>query len=437
MPEGTTSLQTIVGVGIQNQHSSHGSYAAVTEFRELKLTDAYSTPTPTIEETEDEFDGSGSIHPTSGGARLGVMTPFEFGGRLRLGHIAHVARAAGFAITTQAARKLVIANATGGTFTLTFNSQTTAAIAYNATAAAIQAALEALNNVRPGDVAVQGSNFTFEFAFFKTVSGFSATGTSLTGSTPTATVTTSAAVYAHAIEPVSSDANFPWSTWYHSVGTGSNQLKRLLRDSRLNQLAFTANRNSVARFTAGGMAIHEEIENITETTVAEVGPLARTIEGGFALYNAAGTLLTGAARSVDFTIANEFPANDDNFDVGSHEMGWMTWLAQLVTGNIDVAFNKTIFQEMFYGGASAAGSGYSFVELEGALNVRLDAAAVLATTVTKPCMNISVPYLNARGGEFRSSGRSEIRLPVAWRGFKSGSEPIIRLGLVNGVSSYA
>src|SRR3954465_8763162 len=36
---------------------------------------------------------------------------------------------------------------TGGTFTLTYSTQTTAAIAYNATAAAVQTALEALSNI--------------------------------------------------------------------------------------------------------------------------------------------------------------------------------------------------------------------------------------------------------------------------------------------------
>ena len=45
-----------------------------------------------------------------------------------------------------------VTNATGGTFTLTFDGQTTAPIAFNATAAAVQAALEALSNIEPGDV---------------------------------------------------------------------------------------------------------------------------------------------------------------------------------------------------------------------------------------------------------------------------------------------
>ncbi|MEU7338711.1 hypothetical protein [Streptomyces sp. NPDC007074] len=46
---------------------------------------------------------------------------------------------------------------TGGTFTLTFNGQTTSSIVYNAAASAVQSALEALSNIAPGDVTVTGS----------------------------------------------------------------------------------------------------------------------------------------------------------------------------------------------------------------------------------------------------------------------------------------
>ena len=47
---------------------------------------------------------------------------------------------------------------TGGTFTITFNGQTTAAIAFDATAAAIQSALEALSNVSSGDITAGGGD---------------------------------------------------------------------------------------------------------------------------------------------------------------------------------------------------------------------------------------------------------------------------------------
>lgn len=48
------------------------------------------------------------------------------------------------------------ANHTGGTFTLTYAGQTTAAIAYNATAATVAAALKALSNIGDSDVSVTG-----------------------------------------------------------------------------------------------------------------------------------------------------------------------------------------------------------------------------------------------------------------------------------------
>jgi hypothetical protein len=45
---------------------------------------------------------------------------------------------------------------TGGTFTLTFDGHTTAAIAYNAAASAVVSALEALNNIGTGGVTATG-----------------------------------------------------------------------------------------------------------------------------------------------------------------------------------------------------------------------------------------------------------------------------------------
>lgn len=49
---------------------------------------------------------------------------------------------------------------TSGTFTITYSAQTTAAIDFDATAAEIQTALEALSNIAPGDVVVSGGPIT-------------------------------------------------------------------------------------------------------------------------------------------------------------------------------------------------------------------------------------------------------------------------------------
>lgn len=58
-----------------------------------------------------------------------------------------------------------------GTFTLTFSGQTTDAIDYDATAAEIQDALEALSNIAPGDVTVSGAMPVFTLTFKGTLTG--------------------------------------------------------------------------------------------------------------------------------------------------------------------------------------------------------------------------------------------------------------------------
>ncbi len=80
---------------------------------------------------------------------------------------------------------------TGGTFTLTYSGQTTSGIAYDASNATIQSALEALSNLAPGDVTVTGSSFptntktiTFGGTLAATnVSQITMNGSSLTGGT--------------------------------------------------------------------------------------------------------------------------------------------------------------------------------------------------------------------------------------------------------------
>lgn len=88
---------------------------------------------------------------------------------------------------------------TGGTYTLTFSGQTTAGIAFNATASAVQSALEALSNIAPGDVTCGGGphpgtaiTVTFGGAYDGVdVPQMTASATGLTGGTsPAVTVST-------------------------------------------------------------------------------------------------------------------------------------------------------------------------------------------------------------------------------------------------------
>jgi glucose/arabinose dehydrogenase/type 1 glutamine amidotransferase len=96
---------------------------------------------------------------------------------------------------TNELQTVTTANVTGGTFTLTFDGQTTAPIPFtpgNAAAnnAAVEAALEALSNL--DDVTVTGNNANVRTVDFRTtdVPQLTADGSGLTGTGPTVTVAT-------------------------------------------------------------------------------------------------------------------------------------------------------------------------------------------------------------------------------------------------------
>lgn len=88
---------------------------------------------------------------------------------------------------------------TGGTFTLTFDEQTTAAIDFDATAAEVQAALVALSNIGTNDVSVSGDAggpFTVTFGGTladSNVAELTATASLTGGTDPDVTVATSTA----------------------------------------------------------------------------------------------------------------------------------------------------------------------------------------------------------------------------------------------------
>lgn len=87
-----------------------------------------------------------------------------------------------------ASQTVTVSNATGGTFTLTLDGQTTSAIAYNASALTVQAALVALSTIGPANAQVSGVDggpytVTFMGDLSRTnVSTMTASAASLTGS---------------------------------------------------------------------------------------------------------------------------------------------------------------------------------------------------------------------------------------------------------------
>jgi hypothetical protein len=110
---------------------------------------------------------------------------------------------------------------TGGTFTLTYSGETTAGIAYNAAAAAVQSALEALPSISAGDVTVTGGpgpGTPYVVTFGGNLAGanvaqMTASAGGLTGGTsPAVAVTTSTPGGGTAVDGLDVPRGFLWNS---------------------------------------------------------------------------------------------------------------------------------------------------------------------------------------------------------------------------------
>jgi hypothetical protein len=118
---------------------------------------------------------------------------------------------------------------TGGTFTLTLGGQTTPALAYNATASAVQSALEALSTIGAGNVTVTlaGSVYTCSFqgtkAFFD-MAQMTATSSLTGGTSPAVTIATTTPGAPPDID-TQGNAGGPWTiTFQNALGYADQPL---------------------------------------------------------------------------------------------------------------------------------------------------------------------------------------------------------------------
>jgi hypothetical protein len=137
---------------------------------------AVTTTSPTFDLALNNTLIAGNLNPGGGGAAMQLVVP-----------VTSYAAPVTLAIT---------GSPTGGTFTITVQNSggtfTTTALAYNASAATVQAALVALTNVGANvTVTLSGSTYTINFAATLGIVTTTASGASLTGgSSPAATPST-------------------------------------------------------------------------------------------------------------------------------------------------------------------------------------------------------------------------------------------------------
>lgn len=212
---------------------------------------------------------------------------------------------------------------TGGTFTLTWNTQTTAPIPYNATAAQVQAALNALTNIGPG-VTVTGGPFpatpivvTFNGSGLQAV--ITATNTGLTGgATPAVTVVhTTSGTTSAAVDPDGFGVPVGATMWTATKRSGpiakSAQIDLIrpgeafyerLQGAGVSQLTLNANGEISADFMG---LVHIPITDPALTPSYDSASIVPVRRGDFTL-----AWLTGAALIQDWsaTITNNIERGD-------------------------------------------------------------------------------------------------------------------------------
>lgn len=177
---------------------------------------------------------------------------------------------------------------TGGTITITYSGQTTATIAYNASASTIQTALEALSNIEAGDVLCAGGPLnttpvTIEFRGnlgHQNVTQVTVDSTGLTGgTTPTVTPTTTTpgvAASEISLRPVVPE-HIKWYADSASGSIGSTLLTRVLSwsisDTGMRDMLFTVNRDN-AGSPAAKVDLEEPSGQITLMLEADTAGMA-------------------------------------------------------------------------------------------------------------------------------------------------------------------
>jgi hypothetical protein len=115
------------------------------------------TPSDPFLITFDKFDTPTQTFAGTGTYAGKNVEPFTAANSLTgAGVISDVIQLASLGVSEQQEIMITPNPATGGTFTLTLNAETTGAIAYNATPATVQTAIEGLATPVPGDVVVTG-----------------------------------------------------------------------------------------------------------------------------------------------------------------------------------------------------------------------------------------------------------------------------------------
>lgn len=326
---------------------------------------------------------------------------------------------------------------TGGTFTITYDAQTTAAIAYNATAAQVQSALEALSNVVPGDVFVTGgplpgTALTLTWGGTKIGNVAQPTTTdSFTGGTSPASAfatTTAGTDYVgasvHTFLP--SDASqLPFLAVEERFAAGFDVFRYV--DCVVNTFHLEAEANGYLMGTAGMISKKQTAGH----TAIDPNPLYDNLPmvvgtNITVLYNG----LSLPAKSFSFDLNNQF--EDDDFRLGSFYIGDLTPKRRECTIGVNIREqDNTLWRQATYGQAAATEAG-GLTDKKG-MTLRMDTYEAIpgATPSTlKYRLDLSFPSCAIAPYALEGSGDDIVESDIEFRALRPDPSKRLVIGTV-------
>lgn len=333
-----------------------------------------------------------------------------------------------------------------GTFTITFNAQTTAAIPYNADAITIQAALIALSNIGPYDVTVTGGPLyttpiviTFEGALTGTVAGapVTITTTSVTGTTPGAGVVrnttglSNVGTYNDLIVPVDSPT-LPFLGVEENVA-GNFDVYRYT-DTVVNTLHFEADANGYFMGTAGLIA-RLQAAQASAVDVSNMFDNGDMIVGTNVSVAFGGATLPGKSLKVD--INNNFESDD--YRLGSLSIGDLTGKRRECTIGVNIREqDKNMWRQAAYGTSSATSVGGVVTKNDVAITATTYSTIPGSSPLLASSISFKLPTCAIKPYVLGVSGDNVIDSDIEIQALRPDNRrQLVRVNVVTGVAAVA
>lgn len=339
---------------------------------------------------------------------------------------------------------------TGGTFTITYGAQTTAAIPYNATATQVAVALRALSTIGENDIMVTestgagGKIWSIEW-LGSTVAGTNITPPTATasltgGSTPGITVATptGGVVGTNAKRhnlTIADRANAAWVTALHSYADGGDLFTLRAVDARIEQIAIEASTRGTM-LTMAGVGLTENAATGSETFINEGDKMLLPSKGACTI-NINGATLTAPIRGLRMMISNPLNKNEQTmFQLARADLPANGIEAGFSAAGIDVDY--ALYRSLKWGGT--AGVGPVVGSVQGDVTFNFQSAELIGTAagdLLPYSTTVTINNVEMRMGNFQARGRELVRFDLAGIMVDTdvNAAPIV-VQVQNGIASY-